>query len=134
MKKSLIFVLIAVLSAGLLFVGCGQGTDSGTSYVNIGGRLVDIAVDSEDDLLDALLNPDYEVIGVIEGFGYTTGAALTVVTEIPADKTVVLYAEVVPALVASGGLEVKGGLVVEGSGILAALVACQPGQGNRWLP
>jgi hypothetical protein len=123
MKKSLIFVLIAVLSAGLLFVGCGQGTDGGTSYVNIGGRLVDVEVSTEALLLDALENPDYTVIGVTGNpFTYTSPTALTVVTEIPAGKTVVLYTSITPAVVADGGLEVKGELIVEGAGTLAATV------------
>jgi hypothetical protein len=115
MTKGLIFVLSAVLSAGLLFIGCSQGSDSGTTTQVIGGRLVDITVDSQADLATALENPDFQVIGV------TTAIALTgtspTIPEIPAGKTVVLYASLTPH---TTGLEVKGTLVVEGSGVLVA--------------
>ncbi|MDR0624254.1 MAG: hypothetical protein LBG10_07465 [Treponema sp.] len=114
-KRSLVFALIAVVSAAFLVVGCSQGTDSGSSSGTvIGGRLVDIEVNSEDGLVDALRNPEYQVIGVNSSGALT----LDLVTEIPAGKTVVLFSKVTPK--ATDGLEVKGTLVVEGAGILAA--------------
>ncbi|MDR2758629.1 MAG: hypothetical protein LBB78_04560, partial [Spirochaetaceae bacterium] len=91
MKKGLIFGLIAVLSAAFLIIGCSQGTDSGSTSIQIGGRLVDIEVQSEADLLAALNNPDYQIIAVTGTFSYASGTALSTVTEIPAGKTVVLY-------------------------------------------
>ncbi|MDR0589818.1 MAG: hypothetical protein LBG25_04680, partial [Spirochaetaceae bacterium] len=120
MKKGLVFVLIAVVSAAFLVVGCKQGTDSGsTTSVRIGGRLVDIAVTTEADLVVALDNADYQVIGVTgdeddNGFYGATKTSLQVVTEIPADKTVVLYRKFKPGRT----LEVKGTLIVEGNGNL----------------
>jgi hypothetical protein len=60
LKKGLIFGLIAVLSAGLLFVACSQGTDGQSTSTVIGGRLVDIEVTSDADLAAALRNPEYQ--------------------------------------------------------------------------
>jgi hypothetical protein len=117
MKKGLIFGLIAVLSAAFFLAGCGQSTDdSSGSSINIGGRLVDIAVQSEADLLAALLNPDYQIIAVIDD---GTGAGITLTTTgtgIPAGKTVVVYTAFVP----TDEFEVAGTLVVEGNGIVTA--------------
>jgi hypothetical protein len=117
MKRSLIFGLIAVLSAGLLLVGCGNGTDGDTKYINIGGRLVDVEVTTGQatDLSAALLNPNYQVIGV-------TSADITLpnngeIVKIPEGKTVVLYAGLTVGTV---GLQVEGTLIVEGSGVLTA--------------
>jgi hypothetical protein len=118
MKRSLIFGLIAVLSAGLLLVACSDGSDSTGSSTVINGRLVDVAVASEESLASALLNPDYQIIGVIETFAYKTSNDLTIVTEIPVGKTVVLYT---PIAVGTGGLEVKGEVIVDGSGELTAV-------------
>jgi hypothetical protein len=112
MKRSLIFGLIAVLSAGLLFVACSDGSDSGGTSTVINGRLVDVAVTSETLLLDALDNIAYQIIGV-------TGAGFTLTEEllIPKGKTVVLYA---PVVVHTTPFEVQGELIVDGSGKLTA--------------
>jgi hypothetical protein len=120
MKRSLIFGLIAVLSAGLLLVACSDGSDSSGSSTVINGRLVDVALYTEESLASALLNPDYQIIGVIETFQYKTASVLSIVTEIPVGKTVVLYT---PIAVGTGGLEVKGELIVDGSGELTAIAA-----------
>jgi hypothetical protein len=112
MKRSLIFGLIAVLSAGLLFVGCGDSSDSGATSTVINGRLVDVAVTSETLLLGALNNPAYQIIGVI-GTGFTLSEDLL----IPKGKTVVLYA---PVTVSTDPFEVQGELIVDGSGKLTA--------------
>jgi hypothetical protein len=114
MKQSLIFVLIAVLSAGLVFVACSDGSDSGGGPSSYGGWLLDREVidGQPTTLLDALDNPLYKVIGVT-----TTKLTLTADMVIPADKTVVLFAELDTSTFM---LEVQGDLVVEGSGILMA--------------
>jgi hypothetical protein len=115
MKRSLIFGLIAVVSAGLLFVACSDGSDSGGTSTVINGRLVDVAVSDEPGLLSALLNPDYQIIGVIDDISPLTEALV-----IPKGKTVVLYAEV-----AAGQdllFEVQGEVIVDGSGTLTATV------------
>jgi hypothetical protein len=121
MRRSLVFVLIAVVSAAFLVTGCSQATESDSGIV-IGSRLVDTVVTTEVGLLAALYNPAYQVIAVTgneadASFYDNGGAAFSTVEEIPADKTVVLYRQVVPALT---GLEVKGLLVVEGNGELVA--------------
>jgi hypothetical protein len=118
MKRSLIFGLIAVLSAGLVFVGCG-GSDSETQYINIGGRLVDYVVDDNDEgkLLAALENPLYQVIGVTTNDLTLHDAGAGGIVVIPADKTLVLYAGLI---VGTAGLQVEGTLIVEGSGVLTA--------------
>ncbi|MFP3091521.1 hypothetical protein LQZ21_14485 [Treponema sp. TIM-1] len=125
MKKGLIFGLIAVLSATFLVIGCSQATDSeGTTSIQIGDWLVDIEVSTEDDLLAALANDDFKVIGVVGDSGtneiaYSNSAAdLDVLNVIPADKTVVLFATVA---VGSPSLRVEGKLIVEGGGNLEAL-------------
>jgi hypothetical protein len=117
MKKGLIFGLIAVLSAAFLVAGCSQSTDSGSgSSVTIGGRLVDIAVGNETALYSALASPDYQVIGVTTAIALGTSTGASQVTEIPAGKTVVLYASFTPPTDAP--LVVNGTLIVEGAGIL----------------
>ncbi|MDR0689965.1 MAG: hypothetical protein LBG08_06850 [Spirochaetaceae bacterium] len=123
-KRSLVLVLIAVVSAVFLVTACKQGTDSGSSSATvIGGRLVDITVDTEAALAIALKKPEYQVIGVIgdevDVSFYVDGSSkqyFTEVTEIPAGKTVVLYRSVTPG----DQFEVKGTLVVEGNGVLVA--------------
>jgi hypothetical protein len=119
LKKSLIFALIAVVSAAFLVTGCSQGTDSGSTSIQIGGRLVDTEVKTEAELYDALHNPDFQIIAVIADTAALDLSTATVnkdVTEIPAGKTVVLYTSVTPP----DQFEVKGTLVVEGNGILIA--------------
>jgi hypothetical protein len=125
MKKGLIFGLIAVLSAAFLFVGCSQATDSGGSTsIQIGDWLVDTEVSNETDLIAALANDAYKVIGVVgdagtNEIGYIGAATtLTTLTEIPEGKTVVLFAKVA---VGSPSLTVAGKVIVEGSGDLVAL-------------
>ncbi|MDR2629932.1 MAG: hypothetical protein LBC60_03310 [Spirochaetaceae bacterium] len=63
-KKSLIFFLIAVLSAGLIMVGCGNpiGDDGKTTNLQINGLLIDRIVTGEADLKAVLDDPDLEVI------------------------------------------------------------------------
>jgi hypothetical protein len=114
MKRSLIFGLIAVLSAGLLLVACSDGSDSGGGPSSYGGWLLDreIIGGNEGEFLAALDNPLYKVIGVT-----TTKLTLTTNRVIPADKTVVLFAELDTATFV---LEAQGTLVVEGSGVLTA--------------
>ncbi|MDR2210126.1 MAG: hypothetical protein LBO65_01465 [Spirochaetaceae bacterium] len=112
MKKSLIFGLIAVLSAVFLVISCSQSTDGGSTSTVIGERLVDIEVATETLLIAALRNPDYQIIG----FKAAATATFATLQEIPAGKTVILFSEVIP----TNGLEVNGTLVVEGGGILAA--------------
>jgi hypothetical protein len=117
MKKGLIFGLIAVLSAAFLITGCSQGTDSGSSTsFQIGGRLVDIAVGTEGALYAALNNPDYQIIGITSAIALTTSTGTSQVTEIPAGKTVVLYASLTPPTDAP--LTVNGTVIVEGAGVL----------------
>jgi hypothetical protein len=73
--------------------------------------LVDYEVTAnEAELRIVLLDPDYAVIGI------TTDITLTAGLEIPAGKTVVLYAELQP--VANEPLLVNGTLTVEGAGVL----------------
>jgi hypothetical protein len=120
MKRSLIFGLIAVLSAGLLLAGCSQSTDGNSSSIVVGGWLVDYVVTGADiptaeaDLNAALLNPAYTVIGVKHSIG-GDGLELAGRVEIPAGTTVVLFSAVVPDEL---GIEIKGTLVVEGAGVL----------------
>jgi hypothetical protein len=93
MKRSLIFGLIAVLSAGLVFVGCSQATDSTETGGDIpvaGGVVIDHTVNDAGDLKDDLMDtkhPDWQVIA----FDISGGtASFANSTTIPAGKTVVL--------------------------------------------
>jgi hypothetical protein len=119
MKKGLIFGLIAVLSAAFLVIGCNQATDSSSSGIpTTGERLVDFEATTETQLVTALANPAYQIIGYKGSGTYGSAQTLTTVTEIPAGKTVILFSAVSPK--ATDGLEVNGTLVVEGAGILKA--------------
>jgi hypothetical protein len=115
MKKGLIFGFMAVLSAVFLFIGCSQATDSDSGSSLSGERLVDYEATDEDELLNALHNDAYNIIGFKSS---TTPYPLTSAIEIPAGKTVILFSTVQPAQGPTATLEVNGTLVVEGGGTL----------------
>jgi hypothetical protein len=88
MKRSLIFGLIAVLSAGLLFVGCSQATDPNEpSSTTPDGLVIDQTVTNTADLKAALDKPDVRVILFDIG---GSARILTPDTYIPKEKTVYL--------------------------------------------
>jgi hypothetical protein len=117
MKRSLIFGLIAVLSAGLVFVGCDNGTTSNepSTVVTPDGVVIDhtanTAAGLKTDLMDTN-HPDWQVIA-FDISGAATSFADS--TTIPAGKTVVL--------VNSGGEKTisvgTGGLIIEGKLIVS---------------
>jgi hypothetical protein len=89
MKQSLIFVLIAVLSAGLVLTGCSSDSDSGSSGTasdTIDGIVIDATVANEAGLKAALLNDRIEVVALV----LSADTSLTEVTVIPYGKTLVL--------------------------------------------
>jgi hypothetical protein len=119
MKRSLIFGLIAVLSAGILFVGCSQATDSTETREDIpvaGGVVIDhtanTAAGLKGDLMDTS-KPEWQVIAFDISAGGVTGFDPS--TTIPAGKTVVLVnsginPKTIP--VGTGGLIIEGKLIV----------------------
>jgi hypothetical protein len=115
MKQSLIFVLIAVLSAGLVFVGCSSdsGGGGGTAAPGIDGIVIDATVDSQEGLKEAL-RPDnnFEAIALVLSAGDMT---LTDVVVIPQGKTLVLLntdtsrRSLTPS---TSGLNIRGSVIV----------------------
>jgi hypothetical protein len=118
MKRSLIFGLIAVLSAGILFVGCSQATDSTETTVEIPGTgvVIDHTASTADGLKTDLMNtshPDWQVIAFdISGDGVTGFAGSTT---IPQGKTVVLVNSASKKRIDVG----EGGLIIEGKLIVS---------------
>jgi hypothetical protein len=116
MKQSLIFVLIAVLSAGLVFVGCSNdsgSSGSSTAAPDIDGIVIDATVDSQAGLKEAL-RPDnnFEAIALVLSGGDMT---LTDVVVIPQGKTLVLLNtdsirhSLTPSI---SGLNIRGSVIV----------------------
>jgi hypothetical protein len=122
MKKGLVLVLIAVVSAGLLFTGCNTGTD-GTETpapaVSPGGVVVDKTVSNETELAAALADPKVDVIAFV--MSADVSASGTII--IPAGKTVYLLTTATSnetTLTPVKGLEIRGTLIVSESTVLAA--------------
>jgi hypothetical protein len=88
MKQSLIFVLIAVLSAGLALTGCSSdsGGSSPTAAPGIDGIVIDATANTEPGLKTALLDDDFEVVAMVLSADMTIEG----LTVIPYGKTVVL--------------------------------------------
>ncbi|MDR0688645.1 MAG: hypothetical protein LBG08_00050 [Spirochaetaceae bacterium] len=121
-KKGLVFGLIAVLSAVLLFTGCNTGTGSTESPVTVApdGMVVDRTVNSEPALVSALDDPNVDVVAFVFGSTDLTASGGII---IPAGKTVYLLnpnTEVRTLTPAAAGLEVRGNLIVSESTRLAA--------------
>jgi hypothetical protein len=127
MKKSLIFVLIAVLSAGLLFIGCSQATDSdsggSTVLTTPEGVVVDKTISA-----DAAPNGNVTVLATaladkaVTKIAYvlsTTDITLGQGVTIPAGKTLYLLntnTNTVRGITpAAAGLTIHGALIVSES-------------------
>jgi hypothetical protein len=115
-KKGLLFVLIAVVSAGVLFIGCDNGTTS-TS----GGALppptpegleIDRTVSNETDLKAVLENGEVDAVAFVLSASTPLSEGIT----IPEGKIVYLLTPSSGAPVvltpATAGLQVRGALVV----------------------
>ncbi|MDR3160500.1 MAG: hypothetical protein LBU28_02675, partial [Spirochaetaceae bacterium] len=130
MKRSLIFVLIAVCSAIFVLTGCptdGGGDDGGgTPPVNPDtGIAIDHTSPSAARLKEDLLNTDHPEWQAI-GFDIAGGGDLDVNTVIPVGKTLVLQNSGAPAtkaVIGSNNLVVDGTLIVSNSTGISATTA-----------
>jgi hypothetical protein len=122
-KKGLLFGLIAVLSAGLLFVGCDNGTTTesgGLQPATPGGLDIDRTVANEEDLKAVLGYPEVDEIAYVLDGSTTFEEGII----IPEGKIVYLLnssGDIAVLTPATAGLEVRGALVVsENTGLNAA--------------
>ncbi|MDR2631125.1 MAG: hypothetical protein LBC60_09400, partial [Spirochaetaceae bacterium] len=128
MKKSLLFVLIAVLSAAFIMVGCSQATDSEPASQGLstpGSVTVDQTVEDTIKAQAALDDKDVTTVALVlkeENSPYNTIATAGII--VPAGKTLYLLNSTTDPQTltpSTSGIIVEGAIVVSESTTLAAL-------------